>query len=135
MEEHFLDYTAEGPQEFKPEPWYNPHGDCIVYQIADEALIADRIDEVLTIYRSAIDERPIGYEIKDVLAIIQKCGFDALACASGETSEELTSVSIAALLLVAYEEGPKTTNRRHGYASAMQQGPTKPIPREELVPA
>jgi hypothetical protein len=121
--------------EFKTEPWYNALGDCIVYQMVDEALVADRIDEILTIYRSGIDDRPIGYEIKDVLAIIQKYGFEAIACTSGQTDEELTSVSIAALLLVAYEEGPKNTNRRHGYAAAMEQGPAKPIPRNVLVPA
>jgi hypothetical protein len=136
MEKHFLEGQFEGePQEFKAEPWYNPHGDCIVYQIADEALVGERIDEVLTIYRSAIDNRPIGYQIKDVLAIIRRFGWDGLACMSETSGDEVTCVSVAALLLAAYEDGPKTTNRRTAYASVLKYGSDKPIRREQLVPA
>ena len=135
MERHFLEGEMEGPHEFKAEPWYNPHGDCVVYQIADEALVADRIDDVLTIYRSAVDDRPIGYEIKDVIALIKRFGLDGLACASDETEDEVTRVSVTALLLAAYEDGPKTTNRRRAYASAMEYAPPKGIPKDEFVPA
>lgn len=58
MEEHFLKSEVQGEPGFSDEPWYNPYGDCIVHQIASEAAIADRVDGILTIYRSAVDERP-----------------------------------------------------------------------------
>ena len=122
MEKHFLDGQFEGPQEFRPEPWYNPYGDCIQYLIADEAPVADRIDDILTIYRSAIDNRPIGYQIKDVLALIKEFGWDGLA-------------SVTALFLAAYESLPRTMTRRAAYASAMQYPTEKRLCREELVPA
>ena len=108
MEEHFLAHLMVGEPTFRAEPWYNPHGDCLVYKIADEAAVADRIDEVLTIYRSAIDNRPIGFQIKGVCAIIRKFGFDGLAVASEADAGQVESVSITAILLAAYEERPST---------------------------
>ena len=71
-EEHFLAASMQGEPTFRAEPWYNPYGDCLVYKMANEAAIADRIDELLTVYRSAEDNRPIGFQIKGVLATIRK---------------------------------------------------------------
>lgn len=59
-------------ETFKVEPWYNPYGQCIVCQIADEAVVADRVDGTLTLYRSAIDNRVIGYQIEGVWDILKK---------------------------------------------------------------
>jgi len=136
MEEHFLAHLVDGKPEFTPEPWYNPYGDCIVCQLADEAIVADRIDEILTLYRSAIDDRPIGFQIKGVTALIRKFGLHGLSISSISQKDEVNSVSIAALLLAAYEEGPRTLNRRRGYAEAVQSKPTNDtIAKELLVPA
>ena len=135
MEKHFLADIMEGKPGFKAEPWYNPDGDCIVYKMANEAAVADRIDELLTIYRSAVDNRPIGFQIKGVAAIIRKFRFAGLAVSSQADSEQMRSVSIAALLLAAYEERPPTVSRRIGYAAAMECPLEKrAIPMEELQP-
>jgi len=117
MEKHFLDdfvhemekESGEGTPEARLEPWYNKYGDCIVYQTVGEAVVADRVGELLTIYRSAIDERPIGFQIKGVMAMIQKFGLDGLQ-----------SISVGALLLAAYEDGPMTLGRRQAYASVVR---------------
>jgi hypothetical protein len=120
MEKHFLADMMEGSPSFKAEPWYNPDGDCIVFKMVDEAPVADRIDEVLTVYNSAVDNRPIGYQIKGVNAIIRKFGLDGLAVSSQSDAQGVQSVSIVALLLAAYEDGPRTIGRRKAYALAMQ---------------
>lgn len=70
MAKHFLDDCVEGEQAFRQEVWYNPHGDCFEFCASDEAVVADRIDEVITIYRSAEDNRPIGFQIKGVAALL-----------------------------------------------------------------
>ena len=135
MEEHFLAHTMEGAPTFRAEPWYNPDGDCIVYKMANEASIADRIDELLTIYRSAVDNRPIGFQIKGIGAILRKFGLAGFAVASESDAESVKSVSIAALLLAAYEDRPPTLARRIGYAMAMEcDGPARKqgIPLSEL---
>ena len=135
MEGHFLEHqvAGHGPPSFRAEPWFSAPGDCIIYQAANEAAVAERVDEVLTIYRSAIDNRPIGYQIKGVMALIRKFGWDGLLFDSECEGETLKSVSIAAMLLAAYEDGPRTLGRRHAYASVMQQPANHRIPQEELI--
>ena len=120
MEKHFLADMMEGTPTFRAEPWYNPDGDCIVYKIVDEAVVANRIDEVLTVYNSAVDDRPIGFQIKGVQAIIRKFGLEALAVVSEVDTEAVKAISIVAMLLAAYEEGPRTLGRRRAYATAME---------------
>jgi len=136
MEEHFLADRMEGTPEFRAEPWYNPHGDCVVFQMADEAFVAERVDEVLTVYNSAIDNRPIGFQIKGVRAIITRFGLDGLVVSSEANARGVRSISITALLLAAYDEGPRTLGRRKAYAAAMEC-PMEPrtIPLDELQPA
>lgn len=138
MEKHFLADKMEGRPTFTPEPWYNPHGDCIIYQLADEAVVAERIDELLTVYNSAIDDRPIGFQIKGVQAILGKLGYDALTVHSRTDPHEksVRSISIVALLLAAYEEGPRTLKRRKGYALAMDcPVASRTIPADQLQTA
>jgi len=135
MEKHFLADRMEGQPEFRAEPWYNPHGDCVVFQIADEAFVAERVDELLTIYNSAIDERPIGFQIKGVLAMIRKLGLDGLAFTSEADSRKVKRISIVALLLAAYEERPATVRRRKAYARVMEWPAAKhTIDADELQP-
>jgi hypothetical protein len=120
MEKHFLQSMMRGRPKFRAEPWYNPHGDCVVFQLADEAFVAERIDELLTVYHSVIDKRTIGFQIKGVQAMINKFGLDGLAVTSETDSDGVKSVSIAALLLAAYEEGPRTVGRRKAYSVVME---------------
>ena len=122
MAEHFLSDLVGGSQEFKPEPWYNEFGDCITYQNADEAVVRERIDDLVTVYRSAIDNRPIGFQIKGVLAILKKFGLDALLVKSEEENQEIRTISVSALLLTAYESGPMNMSRREAYAQLLDRG-------------
>lgn len=123
MAEHFLDNYVEGTKGFRAEPWYNAKGDCIEYHTVNEAVVADRIDEKLTIYRSVVTDRPIGFKIKDVRAIISKYGYDGLAVSSLEKDKTLIYISVAAIVLAAYEEGVPSIKRRLGYANALLPQP------------
>ena len=122
METHFLNdiVRSEGPATFRAEPWYNAEGGGIVFQVADEAVVADRVDESLTIYNSALDARPIGFQIKGVRAIIRKFGLDGLVVTSTGDEEGVKNISIIALLLAVYEQGPHTLKRRKAYAQVME---------------
>ena len=137
-ERHFLADVIGTEPIFSKDPWYNQDGDCLVYKMANEASIADRIDELLTIYRSAENNRPIGFQIKGVGAIIARFGFAGLAIVSENSTESMKSVSITALLLAAYENQPFSLSRRIGYAEAMEcehSTCTRRIPFGELHPA
>lgn len=133
MEKHFLSDFVSGESRFVAEPWYNPDGDCIVYQMANEAVVADRIDAILTIYRSVETKRAIGYQIKGVAALARKFGFDGMLVQSTQDKECIKQVSLSALLLAAYEDGPKTISRRRGYADALAGVDAPRIPAEELL--
>jgi len=138
MEKHFLADMMEGEGEptFRAEPWYNAYGDCIVYKVADEAFVADRVDEWLTVYNSAVDGRAIGFQIKGVRAIITKFGLDGLAVSWKADAGCVQEISIMALLLAAYEQGPRTLSRRRAYAAAMESpAKRRTISADELQPA
>lgn len=137
MEAHFLENIVSGESKFSPEPWYNRHGDCIEHKIASEAVVADRIDELLTLYRSSIDDRVIGYQIKGVQALISKFGLDGLLleCAADDDGTTVERISIVAILLIAFGEGPKTVGRRTAYARSFRGAAEASIPLDELVPA
>ena len=86
MEKHFLDDlirkidpdAKKGSHKNVKEIWYNKYGDCIEFIAVDEATVADRIDDYLTIYRSAESDEPIGFKIKDIVALIKKNGYDLI---------------------------------------------------------
>lgn len=134
MEKHFLADMMEGTPAFRAEPWYNPYGDCVTYKMADEAIVADRVDEWLTVYNSAVDNRPIGFQIKGVQAIITKFGLDGLAVSWESDAHQVKNISVAMLLLAAYEQGPRTMSRRKAYAGAMCPA-DKTIPADDLQAA
>ena len=98
-EEHFLKDYVEGKPGFKPEAWYNPYGDCVVYQTVNEAIYADRLDSLTTLYRSAIDDRVIGFQIKGVKEILRALKCDIPVEGTGSESEE--SISLIALVIAA----------------------------------
>lgn len=123
MEKHFLGDCVDGEPVFSAEPWYNVEGDCIVYQTANEEVVADRIDDILTVYRSAVDNRPIGFQIKGVSAIVRQFGLDGLEVCCEERGGRVNKISVSALLLAAYETGPRTIGRRKAYACAMREAP------------
>jgi len=87
MEKHFLDnfvrqmdkHARFGSHKGEIQPWYNREGDCIEFQTVHEGFMADRIDDYLTIYRSAKTNDPIGFQIKDVGALVDKYGYEGLA--------------------------------------------------------
>jgi hypothetical protein len=136
MEKHFLAELVGDQAREQPRPWYNPAGDCIIYQFADEAVVAERVDEVLTIYRSALSNKPIGYQIKGVAALTKRFGWEGVLVECKRNADELHEVSLSALLLAAYEQGPKTIGRRRAYADAFDSLADKPrIRADDLTPA
>jgi len=137
MEKHFLSDFVEGEPGFRPEPWYNPYGDCVVYRAANEAVVADRIDELLTVYRSALDDRPIGFQLKGVRAIIDKFKLGGLAAVASERADgQILAISVSALLFAAYMQKPETPQRREAYKSLIPfSGARAEIPVDQVSAA
>ena len=119
-----LDPSQKGSHKGQREPWYNPHGDCIQFQTVNEAVIGERIDGYLTIYRSAISHEPVGFQIKDVQRLIQRYGCSGIEVQAQMSRQRL--VRVTGLLLYAYQSEPPTINRINGYMSAMSALSVKP---------
>lgn len=126
MEEISLkDYLAEHPEPSGDEVeknakqlWYNRYGDCIEYQTQQVAIVADRIDSRLTIYRSAETDKPIGFQLKDVTALMKKYQADLGVLWSTQAKN---LISVTALFLVALEEDrPWSIKKRLGYQEALR---------------
>jgi hypothetical protein len=126
MEEHFLRDFVSGPKGIEPEPWYNSAGDCIICQTTDEPMVAKRVDNVLTVYHSLSTGKTIGYEIKGVKAIINKFGLEGISVECKQREREVIEISLTALLLAAYEQGPQTISRRKAYADAFSSFTRQP---------
>lgn len=132
MEDHFLKEFVVGlPRESSPEPWYNRDGDCIIYQMRDEAIVADRVDEVLTVYNSVETGKAIGFQIKGIAALARALGWKSVAVECKEGGDEVVEISLMALLLAAYEKGPKTIGRRSAYVDAFESSALSPRMRSD----
>lgn len=125
MEERFLENwmqkiapsSRRGSHVDQREPWYNVHGDCIQFQTVNEAVVAERVDNYLTIYRSALSNHPIGFKIKDVRQLILKYGCEGIGVEAQTSGPRL--VRVTALLLRAFQSEQMTINRVSSYASAL----------------
>ncbi len=132
-EPHFLDEYVKELQEsgdyvsdeIVGSIWFNPAGDCAMFLSVNEGVIAERIDEYLTIYQSANDDRTIGFQIKGVLGLLAEFGYDAAQIdAVIDENDEVSKVTLNMLLLKSYESRPITVSRRKAYAEAMTSLPT-----------
>jgi hypothetical protein len=85
----------------------------------DVAVVADRIDELLTLYRAADTNKVIGFKIKGIHALAQKHGWNAITIQAEESQGEIRKISVAALVLAAFGSGPRTVSRLQGYAQAV----------------
>jgi len=135
MEEHFLKDFVVGLSRRQSEPWYNPEGDCIIYQMCDEGMVAARIDEVLTVYNSAVTGKTIGFQIKGVAALAKMFGCEGILVECKEGDGEVLQIRLMALLLAAYEKGPKTIGRRSAYAGAIESSALNPRMRSDDIAA
>lgn len=125
MEKHPLDdfikeaepTAKKGSHKERLEIWYNAQGDCIQFKMKQEAVVADRIDDYLTIYRSAISNEAIGFKLKDVQALIKRYGSDGMEIEALHSKEAL--ISVTALLLYAFRDSALTFNRVEGYKEAL----------------
>ena len=61
-----------GSHKHVREPWYNPHENMIQFQTADVAVIAEYVNPYVSFYRSAIDNRIIGFEVREVKKILKE---------------------------------------------------------------
>ena len=66
-------------------PQYSEHGDCLSLYFKDEDSYGERVDNILTVFRSMADDELIGFEIKGVRKILRKLGQLGVSFQDGST--------------------------------------------------
>ncbi len=64
--DQFLKENETERKTFEPSPLYTPEGDSLMFYIKDEDSYRERIDDLLTVYRSITTNQIIGCQIKGV---------------------------------------------------------------------
>jgi len=59
---------------FESGAWYNGPGDCIEVHLAKDEYYAQRVDDVLTVFRSQSSGDIVGCQVKGMVALLQKTG-------------------------------------------------------------
>ncbi len=115
MEEDFIKQLEQdiagidfGSKQDDLQMWYNERGDCIQFKTMNVPAIRERIDECLTLYFSIEDQKPIGFQLKDIKALANLLDVDIMVKAD-ITSSDKSLISITALILFkAYTQMPET---------------------------
>jgi hypothetical protein len=130
------DYLEEHlPKGFNSRPLYFKEGDFVSYFIEDRPYFAERVDELLTIYRAMDDhEHIVGCKIKGISHLVERLG------SFGVQVEDENGNILLGLLFVgcqAFAVKPTTMQpeeRQHKYEEVRPMGKAT-LSRQEMQPA
>lgn len=75
MAENLIEYLQAHPaQGFRPMAHYSHQGDFVIYYFRNAASYAQRIDELLTVFRSFETNELVGCKIKGIQHILRTAG-------------------------------------------------------------
>jgi hypothetical protein len=72
------------PKAFRAAPVYFPTGDFLTYLLKDGPCVAERLDDVVTVYVSRETRELIGFKVKGVSHILKKARAFGVGVAGGE---------------------------------------------------
>jgi len=72
MGDFYCPECASKDFKFHPFIYYIKLGDLLHYQNADEAVVAEHVDQNFTLYRSGVDDRIIGFEFNRFSKLLSK---------------------------------------------------------------
>ncbi|HKB16325.1 MAG TPA: hypothetical protein VKF62_09670 [Planctomycetota bacterium] len=117
-----------------PSGWYSREGDCVFFFNEDVPYRAERVDDLLTLYRALGSDRIVGAEVKGIRNLPKHHRLVLEVFRTGY-------VEMVALLLLTFqrqaEEHPGETavrEPRYGEAVGVLRG-TVPIPRDAFLSA
>ena len=72
------------PKAFRSAPVYFPTGDFLTYLLKDGPCIAERLDDVVTLYLSRDTRELVGFKVKGVQHILKKAGAFGVGVGGGD---------------------------------------------------
>jgi hypothetical protein len=82
---NLTDYIKNNrPKQFRSGPVYFPTGDFLTYLIKDGPCVAERLDDVVTVYLSHDTRELVGFKVKGVCHILKQAGAFGVGVGSGD---------------------------------------------------
>lgn len=128
IDELMAKIAAEEPGPVQPGCFYSKDGDCVFCHVEDVPYYAERVDELLTVYRAEDDHRLVGAQIKGISRLPRH---DALGLSLGREG----GVQIVELLLLTFrsqDPQPSEDRRKARYFDLVTRLHGHSIPADEL---
>src|SRR5688572_12793423 len=87
--------AGKRPGEFSPQGHYVAAGDTLIFYFKDSESYGERIDELLTVYRSIATKEMVGCQIKSIRFILERLGSFGVHVQDGEVDLRLIFVAYA----------------------------------------
>ena len=82
---NLTEYIEQNPASaFRPAPVYFPTGDFLTYLLRDGPCVAERLDDVVTLYLSWDSRELVGFKVKGVSHILKKAGAFGVGVGGGD---------------------------------------------------
>jgi hypothetical protein len=89
--------TAKG---FEPRPVYSPDGDFLTFYFRNDEAYAERVDEVLTVYRAIESRELVGCKIKGVRRLVENLRNFGVSIAPDDGSIRLNLLVLSAASVI-----------------------------------
>ncbi len=82
---NLTEYVKANPAKtFQSGPVYFPMGDFLTYLLRDGPCVAERLDDVVTLYLSPDTRELVGFKVKGVCHILKKAGAFGIGVGGGD---------------------------------------------------
>jgi|SRR5579864_6089877 len=106
MEENLNEYLrGREPDGFTRRPFYSRDGDTLTYYFESDEAYSQRVDDLLTVYKSKQTDKLVGCKIKGVIRLLERLKNFGFAL-----SPEGESLKLNLLFLSALGERPATVH-------------------------
>jgi hypothetical protein len=130
--------APEQPAEAPPKSYYSQAGDCAFFLFSDDPYYAERVDSVLTVYRSIeSQERIIGAQIKGVSSLLKDAAGGESFLEVGVSSHGIHASEVVGIVLLSFKKSEIATKAMTYYRDvilAMSASGLPPAPRKPSAP-
>jgi len=108
------------PEPFTPRPRYSSAGDCLFFYFREDKSWADRVDELLTVYRAFDSKQVVGFKLKNVELLKERLGPFLIQFETREVSIHLLFTHMLRWKLKGAEVPHTTVALTRKYAEAIE---------------
>jgi hypothetical protein len=129
MANELIEYLhGRKPRGFEPRPFYSKEGDFLTFFFEGDDHYAERLDDVLTVYRAMTDDRFVGFKLKGVVHLLETLGDFFVHVTDDEDHLMLCMLLIAGVMKT------KEPSALPVYQQFARKTDKVPIRKDDLIP-